>query len=105
MARERDLSLPIRRSAAAQLTEPEALLPGLGFDIWQPRVPPVIGDGHAGGTAGERAGLQGGDEILAIDGQPIAHFQQLVEPRQAESGPHGRRCEVRRDGAVARHAR
>ncbi len=53
------------------------------------------------GSAGERAGLQVGDEILAIDGQPIAHFQAAGQPRQAESGPHGRRW---RCAATARFA-
>ena len=39
---ERDLSL-VAGDRSRELTQPEALLPGLGFDIWQPRVPAVVG--------------------------------------------------------------
>ena len=94
---DRELSLPVGERSRA-LTQPEALLPGLGFEIWRPRVKAIIGLVNKG-TAGERAGLQVGDEILAIDGERIAHFQQLVNRVKPNPG-RTVTLEVRRDGAV-----
>jgi regulator of sigma E protease len=94
---DRELSLPVGERSRA-LTQPEALLPGLGFEIWRPRVKPIIGQVNKG-TAGERAGLQVGDEILAIDGERISHFQQLVNRVKPNPG-RTVTLQVRRDGAV-----
>jgi regulator of sigma E protease len=91
------LSLPVGERSRA-LTQPEALLPGLGFEIWRPRVKPIIGLVNKG-TAGERAGLKVGDEILAIDGERIAHFQQLVNRVKPNPG-RTVTLQVRRDGEV-----
>ena len=94
---DRELSLPVGERSRA-LTQPEALLPGLGFEIWRPRVKPIIGLVNKG-TAGERAGLRVGDEILAIDGVPISHFQQLVNRVKPNPG-RTVTLQVRRDGDV-----
>jgi regulator of sigma E protease len=94
---ERDLSLVVGERSRS-LTQPDALLPGLGFDIWRPRVKPVIGLVTAG-SAGERAGLKVDDEILAIDGVPLQHFQQLVNRVKPNPG-RTVTLEVRRGGAV-----
>ncbi len=94
---QRELSLPAGDRSRA-LTQPEALLPGLGFEIWRPRVKPIIGVVNKG-TAGERAGLRVGDEIVAIDGQPISHFQELVNRVKPNPG-RTVELEIRRDGAV-----
>ena len=94
---ERDVSLDVGDRSRA-LTQPEALLPGLGFDTWRPRVKPII-DLVTPGSAGARAGLRVGDEILAIDGTPVAHFQQLVERVKPNPG-RAVTLQVRRDGAV-----
>ena len=94
---ERDLSLAVG-DRTRELTEPEALLPGLGFETWRPRVKPIIGAVNKG-TAGERAGLKVGDEILAIDGVQIQHFQELVNRVKPNPG-RTVRLEVRRAGAV-----
>jgi regulator of sigma E protease len=64
----------VRRS----LTEPSALLPGLGLRFWTPPVPAEIGKVDAGGPAA-LAGLQPGDRITAVDGEPVADFPALVE--------------------------
>ena len=92
---ERELSL-VAGDRSRELTRPEALLPGLGFDIWRPRVKATVGE-VVKGKAGDRAGLKVGDEILAIDGQPVSHFQELVN--QVKPNP-GRTVslQVRRDG-------
>ncbi len=55
---ERNVSL-VAGDRSRELTQPDALLPGLGFDTWRPRVKPVIAV-VTPGSAGERAGLAGG---------------------------------------------
>lgn len=60
------------------LTEPSALLRGLGMRFWTPPVPAEFGKVDAGGPAA-LAGLQAGDRVIAIDGEPVADFPALVE--------------------------
>lgn len=67
------------------LTEPTALLPGIGLRFWMPTIPAVIGKADAGGPA-DAAGLQPGDLILAVDGEAVADFPALVEA--ISSRPH-----------------
>jgi regulator of sigma E protease len=52
-------------------------LRALGFSRLQLPLPPVIGRVVAG-SAAERGGLQPKDEIVAIDGDPITRWDQLV---------------------------
>lgn len=59
-----------------RLTQPATLMTGLGFDFWTPATPAVLGRVEADGVAG-RAGLQPGDEILAVNGDPVADFAAL----------------------------
>jgi regulator of sigma E protease len=67
------------------LTEPGALLSGLGFDFWYPVVPARVGKVMPGSPA-ERAGLREGDEIRAVGGQPVADFKALVTAVQPKPG-------------------
>jgi regulator of sigma E protease len=53
-------------------------LPSLGIKPYMPTVPPLIEKVTPGG-AGEKAGLESGDVIMAVNGEPIAHWQQLVD--------------------------
>lgn len=53
------------------------LLQAIGLTRYQPPLKPVIGRLIPGG-AGERDGLREGDEILEIDGHPIAGWEELV---------------------------
>jgi len=94
---ERDLTL-LASGRSRELTQPEALLPGLGFEIWQPKLPAIVAT-VLDGTPAARAGLQPGDEILKLDDEPIADFQQLV--RRIKPNP-GREVtlQIRRDGQV-----
>lgn len=94
---ERNVSL-VAGDRSRELTQPDALLPGLGFDTWRPRVKPVIAV-VTPGSAGERAGLRVGDVIQAIDGAPITHFQELVNRVKPNPG-RTVTLQVRRDGAV-----
>jgi regulator of sigma E protease len=80
----RSVELRVRGERRA-LTEPGALLPGLGFDFWYPRVPAVVGKIVPGSPA-ERAGLREGDAIVAVDGQPVSDFAGLVAQVQPKPG-------------------
>jgi regulator of sigma E protease len=67
------------------LTEPGALLPGLGFDFWYPTIPAVVGKIVPDSPAA-RAGLEVGDGIVAVDGHPVADFPALVQRVQPSPG-------------------
>jgi regulator of sigma E protease len=94
---ERDLSL-IAGDRSRELTQPEALLPGLGFEIWQPKVPAVVATVMPD-TAAARAGLKVGDEILKVDDRLIADFNQLVAQIKPNPGRNVT-LEIRRNGEV-----
>jgi regulator of sigma E protease len=67
------------------LTEPGALLPGIGFEFWYPEVPARVGKVLPGSPA-ERAGLREGDEVIAVDGEPVGDFAALVARVQPRPG-------------------
>lgn len=73
---DRDVILEAGAERTA-LTEPGALLPGLGFQFWYPSTPAVVGEVVAGGPA-DRAGLKSGDVIVEFDGEPVRDFVHLV---------------------------
>ena len=83
----RDVELDLR-GRISELTEPDALFPGLGIDPGPAvPVPAVVGDVIAGSPA-ERAGLEAGDRILSIDGMPVATFEEwadLIRERPGET--------------------
>ncbi len=75
----RDLQLRIDDPEVRRaLTEPAALLPGIGMRFWSPPIPAVIGKADVGGPA-DAAGLLAGDRIVAVDGVEITDFPMLVE--------------------------
>lgn len=71
--------------SSRSLTEPGALLPGLGFDFWYPSVEAVAGTVIAG-SAAERAGMRAGDRVVAIGDDAITDFQALVDRVQPNPG-------------------
>jgi regulator of sigma E protease len=83
-AARRTVALELGDSRRA-LTEPGALLPGLGFDFWYPTIPTEIGKIVPGSPA-ERAKLRVGDRVVEVDGQPVADFQALVKLVQPNPG-------------------
>lgn len=92
---ERTVTLQVG-ARSSDLTQPGALLSGLGFDIWRPRLAAIVGRVMPGG-AGERAGLREGDLILTFAGEPVDDFAalvQFVEPAMGRSIVLG----IRRDG-------
>ena len=60
-----------------RLTEPAELFKGLGFEFWEPTVPAVLGRVLPDGPAA-RAGLRPGDEITAIDSEPVRNFRDVI---------------------------
>jgi regulator of sigma E protease len=68
------------------------VLATLGRPVW----PPTVGKVTEGGPAAS-AGLRTGDTVVAVDGQPVAYWEQLD---RAIAGSSGRPLElrVRRDG-------
>jgi regulator of sigma E protease len=53
------------------------LMRAIGLTRFQPALKPVIGK-LLGGAAGERDGLQPGDEIVEVNGAPIRNWEDLV---------------------------
>jgi len=49
-----------------------------GIEPWRPEVPAVLGEIQDGGRAAQ-AGLERGDEVLAVDGESVSHWFDLVE--------------------------
>jgi regulator of sigma E protease len=74
--RAANLNVPDREERV-HLTEPAALLHGLGFEFWLPPLPAILGPVQADGPAA-RAGLKAGDKITAIDGERISDFRDIV---------------------------
>ena len=94
---ERHLPLEIASTTERHgLTEPGALLNGLGFDFSPPPVPPIV-DRTVDGGAAEQAGIEAGDRILAVDGTLTPTGSALVEHVKARPGERVM-LTVRRDG-------
>lgn len=81
----RAVTLDVSADRRRALTEPGALLPGLGFDFWYPTIPAVVGKVMPDSPAA-RAGLKVGDGIVAVDGRPVADFPALVQRVQPSPG-------------------
>jgi regulator of sigma E protease len=76
---ERDVELRVEDAEARRvLTEPAALMHGIGFRFWSPVIPPRLGRVLPGGPAAE-AGLREGDVVTAVDGVAIADFAALAD--------------------------
>ena len=99
-ARRDALLVVADRAERRKLTEPAALLEGLGLRFWQPSIPPVIGEVTEGGPA-HRAGLRSGDRILAIDGAAIGDFRDIPR-RLASKGGETVEIHYVRDGTERR---
>jgi regulator of sigma E protease len=84
-----------------RLTEPAELFSGLGFEFWTPPVPPLLGEVLPDGPAA-RAGLASGDEVVAVDGQPVKDFRDIVA--RISTRPGERAGIDYRRGGVLHHA-
>jgi regulator of sigma E protease len=94
--RETALTLFVPPEKRVELTEPGALLTGLGFQFWYPKLPAVVGQVVEGGPA-YQAGLLTGDEVVAVGGEPVSSFEEMVEVVRAHPG-QTLAFDVRRDG-------
>ena len=65
--------------------ENPAPLSQFGLTPMRPDVPAVIGEVVAGGRA-EAGGLQEGDQVIAVDGEPVSDWYALVERIQQSPG-------------------
>ena len=74
--RPANLNVPTREERI-KLTEPAALMHGLGFEFKIPPLPAILGSVIAGGPAA-KAGFAAGDRITAINGESIADFRDIV---------------------------
>jgi len=72
----RSLELDVR-GREAELTEPEALWSGLGFEPG-PLLPPVMDEITPDGSA-DRSGLRSGDRVVSADGEPVNSWFGWVE--------------------------
>lgn len=54
------------------------LLYALGIKPYQPPIPPIVHEVMEG-EPGERAGIQPGDVIVAVEGKPVASWQDLTD--------------------------
>ena len=103
------LAIATREDAAAEIRQhqvpvedwlvrqdPPQPLPSLGVTPWRPPMPAVLGQVMEGEAAAE-GGLVAGDEILAVDGEPVEDWVAFVEVVRASPG-ETLALEVRRDG-------
>jgi len=86
--------LPVQDWLVGQ--DPPRPLPSLGLTPWRPEIPAVIGE-VVEGEAAANAGLQKGDKIVAVDGQPVADWMAFVDRVRASPG-EPLDLLVRRDG-------
>ena len=76
---ERDITMPLEeRAVRFELTKPNKLLPGLGFDFWQPTVPPKVYKVRKGQPA-DLAGLKAGDLLLSADGHALPTWNDATK--------------------------
>lgn len=73
------------------------LFESLGLTPRRPVIPAVIGQVEAGGPA-DRAGLEGGDRVLRLDGEAIGSWREFVEAIRAHPD-EPIEMQVERDGA------
>lgn len=78
-----------------RLDETLGPLGSLGIEPWRPRIKPVIGQVLEEGAAAA-AGLKPGDRVLAVDGEPLNTWQELVS-RVRERPLEAMQLQVERD--------
>jgi regulator of sigma E protease len=83
--RQHSVVLNVPAEKRVELTEPGALMSGLGFSFWYPKLPVIVGQLVEGGPA-QLAGLKPGDEIVAVDSERMDDFYRFVELLRSRPG-------------------
>jgi regulator of sigma E protease len=82
----REASIDLGTAAERRtLSEPMALMNGIGFAWAEPPQPAILGNVERGGPAA-LAGLRSGDEIVSFNGEPISGWLSLVNRINAHPG-------------------
>ncbi|SDJ18995.1 sigma E protease regulator RseP [Billgrantia gudaonensis] len=82
-AAPREYRLPVEDFLVRQ--DPPRPLATLGITPWQPDIPAVLGQVMDGEAAAE-AGLEPGDEVVAVDGEPVADWMDFVNRVRTSPG-------------------
>lgn len=92
------VTLKVERNGTEQTLNAKILPGGSDLDevVGYPQTPTTV-DEIVIGTPAEKAGMKSGDKIVAINGKPIATFQQLMEVVRNSNG-HPVQFSVLRDG-------
>ncbi len=77
--------------------DPEFLFDDLGLNPYQPPIPAVL-EQIVAGEAADKAGFEVGDELLSVNDQPIASWQQWANWVKAHPGEVAQ-VRIKRDGA------
>lgn len=80
-----DLQRQLDLSGLGRLGDEPDLLRTIGFRPWQPQLEARVGELIDGGSAAT-AGLQAGDQVLAVAGEPVDDWRSLVQAVQARAG-------------------
>jgi regulator of sigma E protease len=79
------LTLQVPDTERRALTEPGALLSGLGFSFWYPPQPVVVGELTPGFPAAD-AGILPGDRIVEVEGVPVDDYLEFVGRIRVRAG-------------------
>ncbi len=81
----REVTATLDLRAEPQLKETTDVLATTGLTAYTPELPPVVGR-VAADSAAAAAGLEPGDRLLAVNGEPVASWPELVERIEARPG-------------------
>ena len=82
-------SILIKYAGQGDLSDPQKLFSGLGFEFWHPEDPALI-ETIAVDSPAQRAGLKPGDLIIALDGHAINNYSDLVKSVSSRAGQNVR---------------
>jgi len=95
---EREVALDLGSASERHaLSEPQALMSGIGFAWVEWPLPAILGSVEKGGPAAQ-AGLRSGDEIVSFNGEPVTNANDLIARINAHPGESAS-IHYRRDGS------
>ncbi|MCP3867490.1 MAG: RIP metalloprotease RseP [Gammaproteobacteria bacterium] len=93
-----EMSRVLSGSQLTALADSGGVLPGIGLTPLRPSLPPVIGT-IVPGEAADQAGLQSGDLVTRVEGEPLEMWSDLVTLIRKNPG-NRLNFEVERDGQI-----